>query len=64
MQLPSILKSRKFWAAVIALGLVVARNYIPAFLPFSDADITAVVITLIGYILGTAIEDGMRARFS
>ncbi len=60
----SLLKSRKFWAAVIGLALIVARNLIPNFLPFGDQDITAVVLVLISYILGTALEDAgsMYAR--
>ncbi len=63
-KLSALLKSRKFWAAVIGLALIVARNWIPNFLPFSDADITAVLFVLISYILGTALEDGLRARAS
>ncbi len=53
----ALLKSRKFWAAVIGLLLILARNFIPNFLPFTDADITAVMFVLISYILGTALED-------
>ncbi len=63
-KLLALLKSRKFWAAVIGLLLIIARNLIPNFLPFSDADITAVLFVLISYILGTALEDGLRARSS
>ncbi len=65
-KLTQLLKSRKFWAAFIGLALILARNFIPNFLPFSDQDITAVCFVLISYILGTALEDaGMsyaRAR--
>jgi len=60
----ALLKSRKFWAAVIGLALIVARNLIPNFLPFGDQEITAVILVLISYILGTALEDAgaMYAR--
>ncbi len=56
-KLSALLKSRKFWAAVIGLLLIVARNFIPNFLPFGDAEITGIVMLLISYILGTALED-------
>ncbi len=56
-KLYSLLKSRKFWAAVIGLLLIIARNFIPNFLPFGDAEITGIVLLLISYILGTALED-------
>ncbi len=60
-KLSALLKSRKFWAAVIGLGLIVARNLIPNFLPFGDQEITAVILVLISYILGTALEDAGAA---
>jgi len=53
----ALLKSRKFWAAVIALALIVVRNFAPNFLPFDDASITAFCFVVISYILGTALED-------
>jgi hypothetical protein len=60
--MPAILKSRKFWAAVIALLLITVRFYWPAILPFDDAAITSMCFVLISYILGTALEDGLRYR--
>lgn len=53
----ALFKSRKFWAAVIALALIVTRNFAPNFLPFDDASITAFCFVVISYILGTALED-------
>ncbi len=58
-----LLKSRKFWAAVVGLGLVVLRFYLPSF-PLSDEDVTRLVYLLIAYILGTALEDGLVTRMS
>jgi hypothetical protein len=50
-----LLKSRKFWAAVVALGLVIFRAYQPDF-PVSDENMTKIVLVLIAYIVGTALE--------
>ena len=60
--MPTLFKSRKFWAAVIAVGLITVRFYWPNVLPFDDAAITSMCFVLISYILGTALEDGLRAR--
>jgi hypothetical protein len=50
-----LLKSRKFWAAVVGLGIVVMKAYKPDF-PLSEAEITNLVYVLIAYILGTALD--------
>jgi hypothetical protein len=55
-----LLKSRKFWAALIGLVMIVVKAYSPQF-PFDEGQVTAFVVLLVGYIFGTAIEDGMRA---
>ena len=52
-----LLKSRKFWAAVVGLGLVIFRAYQPNF-PIDDDQLTKIILVLIAYILGTALEDG------
>ena len=55
-----LLASRKFWAALIGLALVVLKSYRPDF-PLSEEQVTNLVYVLMAYILGTAIEDGGRA---
>ena len=60
-KLKALLRSRKFWAAVIGLLLIVARNLWPQFLPFSDAQISEFLFVVIAYILGTALEDAGAA---
>lgn len=48
--------SRKFWAAIAGLLIVVLRHFEPNF-PVSDAEITNVVYLLIAYIVGTGLSD-------
>lgn len=55
-KLIALLKSRKFWAAVLGLGTLVLRNFIPDF-PIDDETLQNVVYLLVAYILGTAIEE-------
>ncbi len=57
----SLLRSRKFWAAVVGLALVIVRAYAPDF-PLQEEQVTAVVWVIAAYILGTGLEDGLRAR--
>jgi len=58
-----LLKSRKFWAAVVGLGLVIFRAYQPNF-PIDDDQLTKIILVLIAYILGTALEDGVSVAAS
>jgi len=53
-----LLKSRKFWAAVVGLAFVFfgTRAEIPL------DQLVAAVAVVVTYILGTALEDGLRAR--
>ena len=53
-----LLGSRKFWAALISLVLVIVKAFRPDF-PLAEDQLTAVVYVLIAYILGTGIEDGL-----
>ncbi|HPX95582.1 MAG TPA: hypothetical protein PK057_03965 [Brevefilum fermentans] len=50
--------SRKFWAALVGLAMVFVNHYLPNF-PLSEEQILAVVLVLVSYILGTALEDGL-----
>ncbi|HEX9013243.1 MAG TPA: hypothetical protein VF813_06995 [Anaerolineaceae bacterium] len=56
-----LLKSRKFWAAVIGLGLVIFRGFYPSF-PVSDALLEKAIFVVIAYIVGTGLEDSTLLR--
>ena len=56
-KLKLLITSRKFWAAMVGLILVVVKSFKPDF-PLSEAEVSNLVYVLIAYILGTAIEDG------
>ena len=57
----SLLRSRKFWAALVGLALVIVRTFAPDF-PLEDEQLTAVVWVIAAYILGTGLEDGLRGQ--
>ena len=54
----ALLKSRKFWAALV--GLVVVFLGERANIPF-DQLVNAVYV-VVAYIIGTALEDGLRSK--
>lgn len=56
-----LLGSRKFWAALIGLALVIIKVWQPNF-PLVEEQLTAVVYVLVAYILGTGIEDGLSRK--
>lgn len=56
-KLSQTLKSRKFWAAVVAL--VVA--FFGERAGIDGAELTAAIVALVTYIIGVALEDGLRA---
>lgn len=56
MNLPSFLKSRKFWALIAGAIVIVLRAYVPN-LPISDDTLNNMILLLVAYILGTALED-------
>lgn len=56
-----LLKSRKFWAAVVGLIVVFLEAFVPNF-PFDGEQLLYFVVTVVGYILGTGIEDGLARR--
>lgn len=60
-KLIDLLYSRKFWAALVGLVMVVIKAYLPDF-PFSEEQISALVTVLAAYILGTGLEDYRSAR--
>ncbi len=51
-----VLKSRKFWAAVVGTLFVVLEVFIPDF-PLTAEQVTSVIYMIIAYIIGTAVED-------
>jgi hypothetical protein len=59
----NLLKSRKFWGAVVGVLIVVLRQFLPQF-PVSDEAITNLVYLIVAYIIGTGLEDSspLRAR--
>ena len=57
-KLKQLLGSRKFWAALIGLMLIILKVWKPDF-PLDESQLTSVVYVLVAYILGTGIEDGL-----
>jgi len=55
-KLAGLLQSRKFWAACVGLFITMVTAFKPDF-PITSDQLLAVVIPLVSYILGTAIED-------
>jgi hypothetical protein len=58
-----LLSSRKFWAALVGLILVIVKAWKPDF-PIEEAELTSVIYVLVAYILGTGIEDGLSRSIS
>jgi hypothetical protein len=56
-----LLGSRKFWAALIGLVLVMVKVWQPDF-PLEEEQLVSVVYVLVAYILGTGIEDGLSRQ--
>jgi hypothetical protein len=60
-KLKRLLGSRKFWAALIGLCLIILKAWKPDF-PIEEAELTSVIYVLVAYILGTGIEDGLSGK--
>ena len=56
-----LLGSRKFWAALVGLVMVLVSAFVPDF-PLDQEQVLAFVITVVSYIIGTALEDGLRGQ--
>jgi hypothetical protein len=59
--LHNLLRSRKFWATISGLGLVILRTLLPDF-PLADDQITAIILTLSAYTFGTGLQDGLSQK--
>jgi len=57
-KLKLLLSSRKFWAALIGLFLIILKAWKPDF-PLAEEELTNIVYVLVAYIMGTGIEDGL-----
>jgi hypothetical protein len=53
-----LLKSRKFWASLIGLIYVFLHSFLPDF-PIPEDQLLSVVLLIVSYVLGTALEDGL-----
>ena len=61
-KLKDLVKSRKFWAAIVCLGLIIVKAFRPDF-PLAEDQLTQIVWVLVAFILGTGLEDSqVRAR--
>lgn len=57
----NLLKSRKFWAAVVGIVYSVIYLVWPDF-PIPEESVIGVVATVVSYILGVALEDGLSKK--
>jgi hypothetical protein len=58
-KLKALLSSRKFWAMIVGLLLVIVKAFRPDF-PLSEEQVIPIIALLVTYILGTAIDDAGR----
>jgi len=55
-KLLALLKSRKFWGAIVGVVLLFLQEYIPDF-PLDQEQMTNVVYVVVAFIIGTGLED-------
>lgn len=58
-----LLGSRKFWAALVGLAMVLVTHFVPDF-PIAEEQVLALVLVVVSYILGTALEDGLSRNMT
>ena len=61
--LKGLIRSRKFWAGLAGMAVILLRAALPDF-PLEDDQLTAVIITLSAYIFGTGAQDGLAGMAS
>ena len=54
-----LLGSRKVWATLVGVVFLVLKTWAPDF-PLDADQIAGILAILVSYILGTALEDGLR----
>ena len=59
-KLQYLLTSRKFWAAMVGIIVAMMKAFWPAF-PLTEEQLIPIVVLLVTFILGTAIEDAGQA---
>ena len=62
-KLLGMLYSRKFWAAFAGLAFIVTQQFVPN-LPFTEEQVTAFIITLSTFIIGTGIQDKLASSMN
>jgi hypothetical protein len=55
-KLLELVKSRKFWAAVAGLILIVVQQFMPDF-PLDAEAVTNVIYVVVAFIIGSGLED-------
>ena len=55
-KLQQLFQSRKFWAAVVGIVMMIVKELFPNF-PLDEVQIEQLVWLLVAYIIGTGIED-------
>ena len=56
LKLNQMLRSRKFWAALVGLALVILKSFRPDF-PVNEQQVTDFITVIAAYILGVALDD-------
>jgi uncharacterized membrane protein len=56
-----LLSSRKFWAALMGLLVLIVKALKPDF-PLEAGELAGILSVLVAYILGTALEDGLAGH--
>lgn len=51
-----LLRSRKFWAALVGFAITLVQSFYPDF-PLTSDQLLGVIVPIVSFILGTAIED-------
>ncbi|HOZ37995.1 MAG TPA: hypothetical protein PLH64_04510 [Anaerolineaceae bacterium] len=57
----TLLGSRKFWATLVGLVFMIIKVVKPDF-PLDGDQLAGILALLVSYILGTALEDGLRSN--